>query len=343
MKRNLKRILTYTSIYLAIGVTVMLLMCRSCFSSWQNSLINIGFGTLACIVLWEGNGYLSDWIDRYVTWVEAPVKRFILGLIGMVVYSTLAFMVIFTSYAGGLMSLDYAVYRDNLWESTLFALVFTAFISLILHSRSFLLNWREEALRAEKLRNEQIQSRFLSLRNQLKPHFLFNSLNALSSLVYQDADQAARFIKYLSNLYRYILEYADQEVVSLSKELECAKAYVFLQQIRFGDNFQVEIEVDESHQWMIPPLTLQLLIENAIKHNEISQAQPLLLRIWTKGEQLFVENKLQARSDVHDSTGVGLTNIRARYQHLSQQTVDVEQDEQHYRVRLPLLSFRPTA
>ena len=341
MRKRLKTILTYSVIYVLTGGLGTVFIAGANFQHPWNFVKNMAFGVVICIILWEGNGLLSDWIDKYIDWVKEPLKRMIVGIAGMLIYTSLAMFVIYYIFVVWIGGKPLMENLGGLKNTMISGIGITAIIALVLYSRGFLINWREAALRAEKLKREQLNSRYMSLKSQLKPHFLFNSLNALSGLVYQDQDQAARFIKQLSQIYRYILQHAEQEVVSLDKELACIDSYLFLMKIRFGENLQSEIEVEHAEKWMIPPLSLQMLAENAIKHNVISSDQPLFIRIYTESpDVLVIENSLQRKESDAPSIGIGLENIRARYQFLSERKIEVEQLEAIYRVKLPLLQFQ---
>lgn len=201
------------------------------------------------------------------------------------------------------------------------------------------LRLKEVHLKAEQLEKASIQSQFSALKNQVNPHFLFNSLSILSSLVHVDADLSEKFIGQLSKAYRYILEQKDNELVSLDTELEFIQAYIFLLKIRFEDKFQTDINVPEAYKkrHKIAPLTLQLLIENAVKHNQMSDENPLKVSIVVEKDELVVRNNLAPRPQKEVSTGVGLQNIMNRYQLLTDRKVWVGESEDSFIVRLPLL------
>ena len=224
------------------------------------------------------------------------------------------------------------------WDQFFYVWVLTMAINIVMHGRTFLLNWRQAAIDMEKLKTQQIASQYESLRNQVNPHFLFNSLNALSSLVYDEPKDAIRFIRKLSEVYRYVLDNKDEELVSLKEEMDFVGAYVFLHQIRFGTNLKLACKGEIAHA-MVPPLAVQLLVENAIKHNVISQAKPLQIDILlTKGE-VRVSNKVN-KKNLLDSSGIGLKNLSERYSYLSKIPVVIEDKEDEFSVRLPLLELK---
>jgi two-component system LytT family sensor kinase len=211
---------------------------------------------------------------------------------------------------------------------------------LILNRKSHF-RMRSMEIQAEQLMKENALAQFEALKNQVSPHFLFNSLSILSSLLHVDANLSEKFIDQLSKAYRYILEQKDNETVSLKTELDFLNAYAFLLKIRFENKFNVKISVTdrEAEKYHIAPLTLQLLIENCVKHNRMSQKEPLIVTILIKDDYLVVINPVRPRSEIEriTSTGIGLANIKNRYQLLTKSPVQIGQDEELFTVKIPLL------
>lgn len=196
---------------------------------------------------------------------------------------------------------------------------------------------QNEAIRLQK---EFAQTRLQALKNQVNPHFLFNSLSVLSSLVHIDADLSEQFIEQLSKAYRYILEQKDKEVVTLRTELDFVRSYIFLLKIRFENKFDVHFNIPaELMNTYLPPLTLQLLVENAVKHNQMSVDKPLIIDIRTDPDQyLVVSNTIRARTLDEKSTGIGLQNIQSRYGYLTNLPISAGAEADEYVVRIPLLA-----
>jgi len=197
----------------------------------------------------------------------------------------------------------------------------------------------ELELRAERGRKHRVQFHYERLKQQINPHFLFNSLNILDYLVQEhETERASAFIHKLAGTYRYMLKKEEEQVVALAEEVEFARKYIDLLQERFTGGFDVGIDIpQEAMQRHIVPCSLQLLIENATKHNVVSPEQPLHVRIAVEGDRLTVSNNLQLRMNVPVSTGVGLRNIRQQYLDLSGRPIVVEQTDTEFRVQLPLL------
>lgn len=306
----------------------------------QSVLASFSFWTL----LANGNDIIVYFIDKRWTWLEHPVKRAIMGILGLLTYSPLASLFVlyfFIEYVIGVNFLE-VVEQQGLLRLLSIPMGITVFIALWQHGRAFLFEWREAAIDVEKLKTENLKSKFESLKSQVNPHFLFNSLNALTSLVYADQGKAVQFIQKLSDVYRYVLDHQNDEVVPLRTEVEFLKSYVYLNKIRFGDNFEVNYtNLDEfKPNDSVPPVTLQMLIENCIKHNEISKQNKLHVNIERIGDLVIVENNINPIPQAkQDSSGLGLSNIVSRYEILSDQKVEVVPGESIFKVVIPILSF----
>lgn len=206
------------------------------------------------------------------------------------------------------------------------------FIGII--ERQYILEIQNERL----LRNQDL-ARYQALVHQINPHFLFNSLNVLSYLVYKDARIAERFIEELSKIYRYILELNDAYVVPLKKELEFIESYIYLQKLRYEENLHFESKIDaEALSLMLPPLTLELLVENAIKHNVIAPDHPLFIELSIEENQLIVKNNLQARMEKNKtSLSIGIKNLKAKYQMLECKAPQFYTQNGEYIAKIPLI------
>ncbi|GAB4028033.1 hypothetical protein GCM10028809_14750 [Spirosoma gilvum] len=204
--------------------------------------------------------------------------------------------------------------------------------------------WRVTYFEAEKLKKITLQTQLESLREQVKPHFLFNSLNTLQGLVMEDEkEQAVTFIINLSQVYRYLLQSNEQLVIPLTKELEFIRAYVDLLKTRFEKGLILEVYIaPDLLAYLIPPLTLQMLVENAVKHNRVSSSQPLTIRIYTDAAQnVVVVNNRQPKQSAVVSNRMGLTNIAAKYRLLNQADIVIHQTETTFQVSVPLLKTTP--
>jgi sensor histidine kinase YesM len=305
--------------------------CSACIGT-RVFLIVSGFTFLMWMFLWKGNSFVTHLVSARISWIEFPIKRLLVGIMVTTAYTLFAIFALIAFFEN---VFDFH-FGDQLNMTVYSSVGLTIFISLILHSRSFLLSWKETKIESERYQKESIAARYESLKNQVNPHFLFNSLNALTNLVYEDQDKAVKFIKQLSEVYRYVLDTRERELVSLSEEVAFLTSYIYLQQIRFGEKLQVHLKIDA--EGMVAPLALQMLIENAIKHNIVSEDDPLTIRIYTDEGYLVVENNLQKKLiSAEPSVGIGLENICNRYKFLSNKQVEVTEASNIFKVRLPLI------
>lgn len=224
-------------------------------------------------------------------------------------------------------------------------LVYCWLINLLYHLINAIIFYFKEykttALEAEQLKSISAQAELQLIKSQINPHFLFNNLNVLAALIMKDNKEANRFIEEFSKVYRYILSNHDKELVELKQELDFLKPYIFLLEKRFNDGLQIKINIEEQQQnKMIIPASLQMLIENAIKHNVVSRNKPLLIDVHTNGNNtIIVSNNLQQKQTVENSTGIGLQNIIRRYELVSNRKVDIDTTENNFTVTLPLINM----
>lgn len=318
------------AILLLIGfvMTYTGVSCRACDIHTPHFWIIASFTGFSWILLFKGNSYLADAVSRKIAWFKYPVRRVVIGVLVTVAYTTLVMYLLNALY---LQTFDI-----EFGNSALYTIAFTLIISMVMHGRAFLLGWRQAAIDTERLQKENIAARYENLKSQVNPHFLFNTLNVLSNLVYEDQDKAVRFIKQLSEVYRYVLDTHKLEVVTLEEEEKFLKAFLYLQQMRFGDKLVVDIRLQDV-QSVVPPLVLQMLVENAIKHNVVSEENPLTIRVFSQDAYLVVENNFQKKMVLpEESTGLGLENIRHRYEFLSKLPVEVIQNDK-FIVKLPII------
>ena len=249
------------------------------------------------------------------------------SLVGVIQHDLLGFADLMEK--GGLTQYDY-----KLPSLTVIILVASIYEGIFFYQR-----WKEAIIETERLKRENVQSQLEGLKSQVNPHFLFNSLNTLIYIIPEDPDKAVTFVRKLSMVYRYFLDIRDKELMPVSDELAFLQSYIFLLKVRFGDSFQVSIEVSpEYHPHKIVPLSLQMLLENAIKHNVISKSKPLLVEVFIDDQgRLIVRNNLQKKVQQMPSTNVGLENIKTRYAFFTEDKVLVQETPSCFMVSLPLI------
>jgi LytS/YehU family sensor histidine kinase len=222
--------------------------------------------------------------------------------------------------------------------STSAAVLCTLLVMTIYESIYFMSELKKSVEEKELLKRESLQAQVNALKIQVNPHFLFNTLNTLAAVIPDDPQQAVDLVQQLSKVYRHILEVKDEPSILLKEELEVLEAYAFLLKTRHGNNLAIRIRVEEEKmRQRIVPLSLQILMENAIKHNIVSAARPLQIDICAEAGRLIVSNNLQKKNQLIESTGIGLDNIRNRYRLLGARQVEVEEGPEHFTVRIPLI------
>jgi len=315
-------------------------MCRPCYSDFSRAFPVAMFGGSMWLFLWKGNEYIYIITDRYVSWFKTPIKRMLIGLGLMVLYSSTAVTVLALFFFVLVFKQELNEnFFSEIKESVFFSVIVSTIIMLFFTARGFLLAWRQAAINVEKIKREHISSQYEALKNQVNPHFLFNSLNALSSLVYENPGKAVEFINRLSDVYRYVLDSKDKEVVSVEEELSFVKAYSFLLKTRFEDNITINISIDHISGY-VPPMAVQMLLENVVKHNEISDAHPMHIHISDREKYIYVRNSLKLKEQQTEISGIGLENIKNRYSVLTDLSVEIESSEKEFIVGLPVLQIK---
>ncbi|MCF8369709.1 MAG: histidine kinase [Bacteroidales bacterium] len=299
-----------------------------------NSLYSLFIGG----TLWKGNQFIGMYCGRKMNYNKEPYKVLRTNLVIMVVYSLIAILVV--NYIWFVLIFGWTIEQLFSQSSATMIVEFgiTIIITAIYFSVGFFNSWRDAAVNEERLQKESIKLQYKALKNQVNPHFLFNSLNSLTSLVYHEPDLAAKFIKQLSEVYRYVLEHKDTELVALTDEINFCERYVFLQKIRHDKNLNVKFDLESKEPGWVVPVSIQMLIENAIKHNEISDENPLSIEISKDEDYITLKNNLQPRSVMKESGGIGLSTIRARYNYLSKNPVKIVEHEGVFQIQIPLIN-----
>ncbi|RXK87465.1 histidine kinase [Filimonas effusa] len=292
------------------------------------------------VLLWFGNRYIYFLLDQKIPWIASRTSsRFFIQLVTSTVYTLCCINL--TYYLFKVSTNGMPPDLTQMLVLNVYGLLFTIPVLSINFGIYFMMQWKKAQLQANELKEENLQAQLNSLRMQLDPHFLFNNLNMLASLIDKDRDEAQDFLDKFADVYRYVLQYKKEELVPLSTELKFIKAYCYLLKKRFGEGVVIEIADinDAVSERCIPPLALQMLMENAVKHNIISRDMPLQIRVYPEGDRWIVaENTYQPMpKQGMVKLESGLENIRRRYQYLSALQINVGCDNEIFKVALPLL------
>jgi two-component system LytT family sensor kinase len=287
-------------------------------------------------------GLINDSLSNKWDWIEHTNTRIWAGIVTTVLYTVPVVLLI--DYVNFIVISGHNIDRffsgRYLWQHV-FYIILSFGVSAFIHARGFMIQWKN-SVKQESTKQEIVAktetAKFESLKNQLDPHFLFNSLNVLTSLIGENPKQAERFTTKLSKVYRYVLEQRNKDLVPIEEELKFAKTYMELLGMRFEEAVQFNIpDTISNNELKIVPLSLQLLLENAVKHNVVSTSKPLTINIYEEGGYLIIANNVNPKQAIGKSTKVGLQNIADRYGLITDKGVKIENNNKLFRVSLPLL------
>ncbi len=336
-----KKSINFLWISLATGLFFFVFFTKD--KSISNLMMSFLVSSLYTFVFTFGNTLLNDYLNSKYSWIDNTRTRIILGILGTIFVNVI--LVFGCNYINFILlqKADSSRFFSGSmgfinWLIINIALLFSA----IFHAKGFMEEWKKSSKKEvveQKLIANSANAQFETLKNQLDPHFLFNSLNVLSALIDENPEQAQKFTASMSKIYRYILEQKDKELVSVEEEIEFAKTYTALLKTRFEDSVDFKFEVSEEvKKLFVVPLSLQLLLENCIKHNFATSTKPLSIKIYSENGMLLIENNLQERESGKESSGIGLANIVQRYHLLTNKNVFVEKTDQYFRVKIPILT-----
>jgi two-component system LytT family sensor kinase len=290
------------------------------------------FSILNTTFIWLGCVFIVQYLWKKYPWEHHPVKHLVYEVVLIFIYTiTVSGLIYYLSLYFWNMPII-----SELGAAIFITLLITYLITGIHEGVFFYQQWKLNFSKSARLERDNIEARYAALRTQLNPHFLFNSLNSLSALV-ENNRQATDYIQHMSDLMRYMLRGNEKELVLLRDELSVLNSYIYLQKIRFGEALIVKLQVDDRHfHYAVPTLSLQMLVENAIKHNIATIEKPLIVELGISDKYIFVKNNLQLKK-IENTSGHGLNNIIARYRQHSSRSVIINQNTDYFQVNLPLL------
>lgn len=338
------RVIVATLIYAFLHLTMDEREIAGHISWYEQHLWFWGYTLVTVLVIWEV-------VQRIIQYAESRYHHLITSWKGLTILfianALLTFPAVFTSSYMFIHYLDSWLVGQlceepaaKIFQLTIKGEVLLWLVIGLQIIRVYYEHTRSVERQADQMQKELLISRYESLKNQVNPHFLFNSFSVLTSLIQQDKDLATDFLAQLSKMYRYMLENKETELVSLEKEINFLDSYIFLLKTRHENNIKIDFDISLSKSdFFIPTLSLQMLIENAVKHNKFSSEEPLRIQIYNEGtDYLVIRNKVNKKNAVGTTTKVGLENIRKRYDYQSEQKVVIAQDNEHFTVKLPKLS-----
>jgi len=332
---NLKPFTRYLWILIplvGVLITTLFLITVSDVAYRSPVLIMMIHGIVMTAGIWAGCIIIVTWLWRRFPWEQSPRTHLILEVVLLSAYTVV--------FSGSLYLLERQFLDipkpENLGMEIIITMLITYFITAIHESIFFYRQWMFNFSKSVRLERDNIEARYEALRTQVNPHFLFNSLNSLATMAGDNAELTG-YVQNLSDLLRYSLRAGEKELVLLRDETEIISKYASLQQKRFPDNLKINIDIPERlYHYALPPLVLQMLLENCIRHNVISTSQPLHINISANETSLTVTNNLQKKPD-SEGTGTGLANIKGRYRLLTAHQIEIKEDGSFFSVTIPLL------
>jgi two-component system, LytTR family, sensor kinase len=336
-----KRIRFVYMILVGICISFLLDSVAPKDSAGHNRFLDFLISIIITIIVWEGNLRIDRLMDKKFPWDQKPAIRILVHAPSSLLFTSI--MIYFSMFAFDKYVCKLPSKTQDQFMAV--AIIMGILVSLILLSieigSQFFTKWKSSLVEVEKYKAESLQAQLQNLKDQINPHFMFNNLSVLSSLVYKDQDKAVDFINQLSKVYRYLLDSRSVELVSLKDELAFIHSYNYLLQIRFDKNLVFKMDIPESKEHlMLPPMAMQMLIENAIKHNEISKEFPLSINTQLVNNKLEVSNQLRLRSSPEPSSKTGLKNIKERYKFFTEEIVEIVETKEVFTVRIPLLKTK---
>lgn len=341
MTKSVKNILAAFTIGCVIFIIGNLLSDKGFnFGSFTGALINFTFYQLYSFVLGYSNMYFFEYMERFNWNRNKPFKRIVIGILGSTLITLVALFLLRASTSVFYSGNTFETFLENeKYQYYQFGLIITLVIVISFHVAYFYNKYQQNKIKEQKVIAGTASAKFDALKNQLDPHFLFNSLNVLTSLIEENPDKAQKFTTSLSKVYRYVLEQKNKELVTVDEELQFAQTYMSLLKMRFEDSIVFTMpEKALNPESKVVPLSLQLLLENAVKHNMVTSNKPLHIKIYEDKNYLVVENNLQPKQIVKKSSGVGLSNIMQRYNLLTDRKIDINKEANRFAVAIPMLT-----
>ncbi len=300
-----------------------------------NCLFSIAIGYPS----WKGMVFLVNWLERKIPWLRHPIKRLVYQVLSLFIFMSAIVFVALSVWIMMSEDMEFSSVVDEVVPSLKVAYIFLFLCLMLGNTVLFFKKWKEATIQQEELKRAHLALQFQSLKDQVRPHFLFNSLSSLATLINTDAEKATQFVHKLSDVYRYVLEQRENELVPLGEELKFLEDYVYLQKIRFGDSLRVEYAIDLDRNRLIVPLSIQVLVENAIKHNVVSAEHPLVIEILSADrEHVIVRNPVRKKEVTETSLGMGLENLGRQVAFFSEEALLVREEADMFIVRIPTIS-----
>jgi hypothetical protein len=331
-KKVIKREMIFLAIVMVASLMQAFLMCGSC-DGYERYAVVTSFNLVLYFLLWRGNAYLTTYLSGRISWVEYPTRRFFIGLATTIAYTlsgTSLVILVYDNYLGLNFGSSYRL-------TIMIVLVITFVISLFRHSQEFLNSWRKAEIEAERLQRESISARYENLKTKINPDFLFQSLRDLDRLVFIDEEKAVTFIKKLSEVYRYVLDTREKEVVSIRSEGRFLGDYFFLLRERYTDSFACDMGLFTSDLY-VPPLAIQMIIESTLLNAQFSREMPFCVWVGEKNGQAVIAHPCRFKDDLaRDRYQEVITRIKDRFSFLASAPFELKESNGEIVLTFPVI------
>lgn len=325
---------------MSVVITLIAIIMGADFNAILNFVV---ISAIYCFSMSFGNGLISYALEKKYDWINHTNERMIWGAVISSLYIIAATILIdwglITYYKidGGA---EVLLSSNHVIKNILIISISTG-VTIFFYAKYFMKYWKISVIKYEEMKKENIASQYEALKSQIDPHFFFNSLNVVSSLIDEDSSLAQRFIKELASTYRYILQQKDSELSSLAEEIKFVEKYVFLQKIRFENAVSLNVNIkDDILSQKVVSLALQIIFENIFKHNAVSEDTPVVIDVYEDNNFLVVRNNVNNKISDVVSNNIGLENIKARYSFFSDEKIVVEKNNEYFEIKLPLLRIK---
>ena len=308
------------------------------FSSFFYYLKYSSYGFAYGFSFWLGHSAIGRFTAKKLDWTKNPKKANIISLLMYIVFGFIVCSILPYLFSRYMLELTGQELKITVVTMALMIFSLDMIVISLFYSTYLTKYWKKSIEANEELKRENLLAKYEVLKNKVNPHFLFNSLNTLSGVVEQKPELATDFIKKLSDIYRYVLEQSDKELVSINNEMKFVEDYIFLSKMRFGEALKFNLNLPANNTIQIVPLGIQMLVENAIKHNIISDDMPLKIEIGVEDSVIFVRNNIQKKKTIISTKEpLGLGNLKNRYEYLSDSSMEVIESDKEFIVKLPII------
>lgn len=337
MNKILRKYILQILILILMGNLICFFLDPTFITRPKQWLINCIFSIGVGLPMMKFSEILARKYGSKIKWEVNPGKRIAVTLGVVIIASILVTILINYIFILNIGGVTFTTFIKTTLNLLLIQILIIIYAFSLVTGLEFFKLWKKGLMKEESMKRKALELQLVSLKNQVNPHFLFNSLNTITTLVHKDPDMAVRLIIQLSDSFRYLLEQKDKNVIEWTTEKQFVENYLSLQQMRFAENIRVQIDTNNTKEFYVIPGSVQMMAENAIKHNVITSGKPLHISIYTEDNYLVIRNNLQSKSSTEESSNVGLENINLQYEILTGQNIEVLKDDGFFTVKLPMI------